>query len=365
MRLWFVILLGVPLCSSIVIRINPVVILKYTRNDTNTSTTDGNHTDWETDTPAGVTKQTVTLLDTNSSSGTFLVDKRYGSNLFWWYFPSERNPSTDPLIIWMQGQPNTSSLYGLFDEHGPFSIDPRNKSIVKREHRWTKEFNVLYLDLYTSCGYSYSGHPKGYSKSLEDVGKNLMRALHLFFKTYPKLLKNDLYLSGESMSGKYIFVLAHAILRSNPMVPIKMNLKGVLIGNGFMDPMQLSKYDENLFQVGILPLKTYDQMYEQLPSIDSNILAGNYNKAILLWRESYYAAIREAGYESMYDVRDVNAFWNSLVPEVATSEPIRQLLGVGNRSFAGPHHCAYFIGEVFRPMASILAEILNQCKVIL
>ncbi|XP_065216318.1 venom serine carboxypeptidase-like [Planococcus citri] len=363
MMLWLVILLGIQSCSSIVIRINPIVIVKYVRNDTS-----GDFSRFTTgpdpNAPPGVTKYSVKYLDINSSTGKFLVNKRYGSNLFWWFFPSERNSSSDPVIVWLQGQPNTSCLHGLFDEHGPYAIDPLSKAIVKREHRWTKEFNVLYLDLCTSCGYSYSGHPKGYSLSLEAVAKNLVRALHMFFSTYRNLVKNDLYLSGESMSGQYMFVVAHGIHNSNPMTPVQLNFKGLLIGNGFMDSRQLAEYRENLFRIGILPLKVYDDMYTKLPSIESSILTGDYNRAISLWNKHYYSAIREAGYNSMYDVRDTNAFWNSLVPQVATSKQIRQLLQVGNRTFNVPHNCAYFIGEVFKPTISILAEVLNQYKVL-
>ena len=36
------------------------------------------------------------------------------------YIESENDPSKDPVIVWTNGGPGSSSLYGLFDEMGPY-----------------------------------------------------------------------------------------------------------------------------------------------------------------------------------------------------------------------------------------------------
>ena len=40
--------------------------------------------------------------------------------MFWWYFPAQTNDPDAPLLIWLQGGPGGSSLFGLFAEMGPF-----------------------------------------------------------------------------------------------------------------------------------------------------------------------------------------------------------------------------------------------------
>lgn len=51
------------------------------------------------------------------------VNKEYNSNLWFWYFPVADKPVAEtPLILWLQGGPGASSLYGLFTEIGPFRV---------------------------------------------------------------------------------------------------------------------------------------------------------------------------------------------------------------------------------------------------
>lgn len=51
------------------------------------------------------------------------MNKEYNANLWFWYFPVVGKPVEEtPWIIWLQGGPGASSLYGLFTEIGPFFV---------------------------------------------------------------------------------------------------------------------------------------------------------------------------------------------------------------------------------------------------
>jgi serine carboxypeptidase-like clade I len=41
-----------------------------------------------------------------------------GKNLFYYFVSSERNPSKDPVVLWLNGGPGCSSFDGFVYEHG-------------------------------------------------------------------------------------------------------------------------------------------------------------------------------------------------------------------------------------------------------
>lgn len=83
--------------------------------------------------------------------------------------------------------------------------------------------------------------------------------LEKFFRTFPEYEKDQIYIAGESYAGQHIPYIAQAILDRNKKnheqqmnVP-DWNVAGLLIGNGWIDP--LSQYDSYIpfaYEAGIL-----------------------------------------------------------------------------------------------------------------
>ena len=68
----------------------------------------------------------VVGLDTpvTSFSGYITVNNTWEAHMFFWFFLAEKvDPETAPLVIWLQGGPGSSSMFGLLKENGPFLVD--------------------------------------------------------------------------------------------------------------------------------------------------------------------------------------------------------------------------------------------------
>uniref|UniRef100_A0A146LL77 Carboxypeptidase n=1 Tax=Lygus hesperus TaxID=30085 RepID=A0A146LL77_LYGHE len=185
-----------------------------------------------------------------SYSGFFTVNSSSNGNLFFWYFPAENTPEEAPVMLWLQGGPGGSSMYGLFLEHGPMRLT-EDFQLEKRPTRWTQNIHMIYVDNPVGTGFSFSDR-QGYSKTEDQVSTNLYESLTQFFQLFPELVKNEFFVAGESYAGKYVPALADKIHRENPTAEVKINLKGLAIGDGVVDPMPMLGHtmaDKPVFEV--------------------------------------------------------------------------------------------------------------------
>ena len=51
---------------------------------------------------------------------------------------SEKDPETDPLLLWLNGGPGCSSMEGMLAELGPFQVSNDGKSINLNPFSWNK-----------------------------------------------------------------------------------------------------------------------------------------------------------------------------------------------------------------------------------
>ncbi|KAG7981277.1 hypothetical protein I3843_05G224500 [Carya illinoinensis] len=145
----------------------------------------------------------------------------YSSAMFYAFYEAQ-NPtspvSQTPLIIWLQGGPSCSSMFGNFFELGPWRVTSRkgrSETFVLEPNpgSWNRIFGLLFLDNPIGSGFR------------------------------------------ESYAGKYVPAIGYYILKVNANLPVsqRVNLGGVAIGNGLTDPMtQVATHTANAYHSGLI-----------------------------------------------------------------------------------------------------------------
>ncbi|KAF9524176.1 serine carboxypeptidase [Crepidotus variabilis] len=163
-------------------------------------------------------------------------------SIWFWFFAARKNPDTAPLALWFNGGPGSSSMIGLFQEHGPCRITNDSSTVVLNPNSWNTEANVLYIDQPVGVGFSHGDTVVGTS---QEAASDVWKFLQIFFADarFAKYQPNPLALWTESYGGHYGPTFAAYFLKQNIAIDAgtvsgkKLNLKVLGIGNGITDPL--------------------------------------------------------------------------------------------------------------------------------
>uniref|UniRef100_A0A914X230 Carboxypeptidase n=1 Tax=Plectus sambesii TaxID=2011161 RepID=A0A914X230_9BILA len=164
-----------------------------------------------------------------------------GNNLHYWLVESQTMPSSDPLILWLNGGPGCSSLGGFMTEHGPFRPNPDGTTLFENVYSWNKKANVLYLEGPRNVGFSYQDRSINNDTIYDDqrTAWDNFLALKDFFANYPEYSTRDFYVMGESYGGVYVPTLTRLLIQQIQANNLTANLVGMAVGNG-----ELSEYQQ-------------------------------------------------------------------------------------------------------------------------
>ncbi|XP_035733667.1 venom serine carboxypeptidase-like [Vespa mandarinia] len=310
----------------------------------------------------------------SSYSGYFTVNKEYNSNLFFWFFPAEHNPKDAPVVLWLQGGPGATSLFGLFMENGPFFVTS-NITLAPRKYSWSISHNLIYIDNPVGTGYSFTKNDKGYASNETQVGRDIHNALVQFFKLFPELQKNDFFVTGESYGGKYVPAVSHAIKDYNIKAEIKINLKGLAIGNGFTDPEHQLLYGDYLYQLGIIDLNGKN-LFQQYEKKTCNLIEQKkYVDAFELFNTLVFG---DNGFPSLFtNITGFNYYFNYLrtkdtnesqwMSEWVQREDVRRAIHVGNCSFnlETKNVEDHLKGDIMQSLAVLISDLVQHYRVLI
>eukprot|EP01052_Picozoa_sp_SAG31_P014399 SAG31_NODE_893_length_11177_cov_10.241806_4_plen_592_part_00 len=127
----------------------------------------------------------------------------------------------------------------MFTELGPLYFDPTDPTTLKRNpNNWARTANVVFLEQPIGVGFSYTTEAGfGMGVHVNDTaaavdGEAFLRNFLSDESLFPELREREFYIAGESYAGIYIPTLADQITHGNDAGKTRINLVGLMIGNG-------------------------------------------------------------------------------------------------------------------------------------
>ncbi|KJA15643.1 hypothetical protein HYPSUDRAFT_148806 [Hypholoma sublateritium FD-334 SS-4] len=177
-------------------------------------------------------------------------------SIWFWFFAARNNPDTAPLALWFNGGPGSSSMIGLFQEHGPCRITNDSSSVTLNPFSWNNNANVLYIDQPVGVGFSHGDLNVGTS---QEAASDIWTFMQIFLadSRFSKYAPNNLAIWTESYGGHYgptfasYFLSQNAAIAAGKLTGIPLNLKVLGVGDGLTDP--LSQYPGYISYAGNNP----------------------------------------------------------------------------------------------------------------
>jgi cathepsin A (carboxypeptidase C) len=145
-----------------------------------------------------IKEQNDTTCEAHSKQYTGWLDVG-PKHLFFWYYESQSNPETDPLVLWLTGGPGGSSMLGLFLEAGPCLINEHGNGTDYNPYGWSKHANIIFVDQLAGVGFSYLDKDEPLPSNSFTAAEDMHRFLQIFVsQVFPSMKTRPFHISGES-----------------------------------------------------------------------------------------------------------------------------------------------------------------------
>eukprot|EP01065_Artemidia_motanka_P012137 TRINITY_DN1663_c0_g1_i1.p1 TRINITY_DN1663_c0_g1~~TRINITY_DN1663_c0_g1_i1.p1 ORF type:complete len:501 (+),score=190.55 TRINITY_DN1663_c0_g1_i1:74-1504(+) len=280
-----------------------------------------------------------------SYSGYFTTDKTAKNHMFFWHFPSQDGNADAPLLIWLQGGPGGSSMFGLLAELGPIRCTSPD-AITARPFTWNKHYSMLFIDNPVGAGFSYTETADGYVKNEDQVAANLYSFMQQFYGAFPDLLKVKLFVTGESYGGHYVPAMAYKIHQENlaggaPRMP----LAGIAVGDGWIDPVNMvPAYPAMMYNLGLCDGLQCAKVQDYCDRTVALIKKGDYVAAFNVWDEMLNGDVYPYPnyFHNITGLNDYDNYMNTDPPadlqyyaKWISQDKVRKSLHAGDRVFSG------------------------------
>ena len=302
-----------------------------------------------------------------SYSGFLTVNKTHQSNLFFWFFPAQSGDTNAPFLVWLQGGPGSSSLFGLFAEQGPIMVD-KEANLHPRDITWNSKYHLLFIDQPVGTGYSFTKSDDGYVRNEDEVARDLYAMLIQFFEIYHEYASCPFYVTGESYGGKYVPAFVYKIHVENSQATNKINLKGMAIGDGLIDPYNEWDYGPVMYQFGLIDERQLEYVNLQTALARNAIRLEQYSLAYDLFGNLF-----DEFYSNTTGLNDVYNYLLTQLPDAfgyyvpwVTASDNRRKIHVGNLTYNdGERVRIGLANDVMQTIVGKVAVIANNYKVLI
>ena len=209
----------------------------------------------------------------NQWAGYYDINATTNKHYWYWAFGPRSGRVDAPVILWMTGGPGCSSSLAMLAENGPCHMNETTGALYNNPYAWNKDAYVVYIDQPAGVGYSYSDS-NGVDSNEKEVAHDMFWFIQDLFKAHG-WLSQELFVFGESYGGHFAPATAHRVWLGNQNKEgSPINLAGLAIGNGLVDPViQYQYYAELAYtwckeKLGTpcVSETTYNSMVSSIPS---------------------------------------------------------------------------------------------------
>ncbi|KAH6627105.1 Alpha/Beta hydrolase protein [Chaetomium sp. MPI-SDFR-AT-0129] len=324
-------------------------------------------------------------------AGHIEITPEHNGNMFFWHFQNKHIANKQRTVIWLNGGPGCSSEDGALMEIGPYRLKD-GENLVYNDGAWNEFANVLFVDNPVGTGYSYVD-TNAFVHELDEMAEQFVTFLEKWYALFPEYEHDDIYIAGESYAGQYIPYIAKHILARNKLPATRhiWNLKGLLIGNGWISPPdQYEAYLQFAFEKGLVQkgsdiaskLEVQLRICQKDLATADSVLDNSQCEKVLQDILSFTVTPGKDGRKecfNMYDVRlkDVHPSCGMNWPPDLTNvapylrrKDVIDALHVNPNKVTGWVECNGQVGSNFRPSKSkpsfdLLPDILSEIPVML
>jgi len=214
-----------------------------------------------------------------------------------------RLPSPHVDHLRLQGGPGASSTgYGNFEEIGPLDIN-----LKPRAHNWVLTANILFVDQPVGTGYvrlsippllcsvlnavsppqSYVTDDSAYATTEQQIASDLVALMKAVSNKYTQFQTSPFYVACESYGGKMTASFAYALLNAIANNQIKMNFKGIALGDSWIRPMSfVNTWAPYLYNTAEIDSNGYQKIMKYANLTQAAVDKQQWAQATSLWGQT-------------------------------------------------------------------------------
>lgn len=218
---------------------------------------------------------------------------------YWLYYTTATEDYTErPLVIWLQGGPGASSMYGNFEELGPLTLEQE-----ERNHTWVKHYNVLFIDNPVGTGFSYVDDFSLLTKTNAEIADDLLALMKEFYKRNPEFTDTPLHIYAESYGGKMAPEFAYVLAKAIDLGEIDANLQSVGIVAPWASPIDsVLSWGPFLLNMGFVDTKGYKTIQAAAIETEHILNQERYEDATYQWGNTQRVLMGQTGPIDWYNV---------------------------------------------------------------